>query len=145
MKSLKSLASAVGAAIVLFASQAASASWSEPDAGTVAIAVDHISDELTQLAEVACVKAENVKAVHVETLLSAEELASLKAKLRNDETQRELIALRHALGNLKVLEGASITALKDVLNGNDFDIADVIGVVVSSDGRIVILGYGGRG
>jgi SUMO ligase MMS21 Smc5/6 complex component len=143
MKSLKSLVSAFGAAaIVLSASQAAQASWSSPGIGDVEFALDHISAEVTQLVAMACVKAENIKAVYVEDVVSAEELADIKADLKDFNTQLEIISLKNTLNNLKVLEGANITAFKDFLNGNDFDANDVIGVEVFRDGRVVILGCG---
>jgi len=144
MKSLKSrLVSAVGAAaIVLSASQAAQASWLNPGIGDVEFALDHISAELTQLVAMVCVKAENVKAVYVEDLVSAQELADIKADLQNFDTQLEIITLKNTLNNMKVLEGSNITAFKDFLNSNDFDIADAIALEVFRDGRVVILGCG---
>ena len=143
MKSLKSLVSAVGAAaVVLSASQAAHASWLNPGLADVEFAVDHISAELTQLVAMVCVKAENVKAVYVEDILSLEELADLNADLKNFDTQLEIITLKNTLNNAKVLEGSNITAFKDFLNGNDFDVADAIGIEVFRDGRVVVFGCG---
>ena len=144
MNSLKSrFLSALGAAaIALTASQAAHASWSSPNSSDALFAIDHITAEVTQLVGMVCVKAENIKVAYVEDLLSAEELADLKADLQDFDTQIEIISLKNSLNNLQVAEGANITAFKDFLNGNDIDIADVIGVEVFRDGRVLILGCG---
>jgi SUMO ligase MMS21 Smc5/6 complex component len=142
MKSLKTrLLSAFGAAaIVLSASQAAQASWLSPSVADIEFSLEHITAEVTQLVAMACVKAENVKVVYVEDVVSAEELADIKADLKDFNTQLEIISLKNTLNNLKVLEGSNITAFKDFLNSNDIDVSDVIGVEVFRDGRVMILG-----
>jgi SUMO ligase MMS21 Smc5/6 complex component len=144
MKSLKTrLLSAFGAAaIVLSASQAAQASWLSPSLADIEFSLEHITAEVTQLVAMACVKAENIKAVYVEDVVSAEELADIKADLKDFNTQLEIISLKNTLNNMKVLEGSNITAFKDFLNGNDIDVSDVIGVEVFRDGRVMILGCG---
>src|SRR5512145_57818 len=122
MNSLKSrIASALGAAAIILGASAAQASWSAPEADDVHYALDHITVEVTQLAAMACVKLENIKIVYVEDLVSAEELADIKADLQDFNTQLEVITLKNTLNNLKVLEGSNITAFKDFLNGNDID------------------------
>src|SRR5215212_4238324 len=114
MNSLKSrFVSAIGAAAVVLCASQAQASWSTPSILDVDFALDHITAELTQLVAMACVKAENVKAVYVEDVVSAEELADIKADLKDFNTQLEIISLKNTLNNLKVLEGANITAFKD--------------------------------
>jgi hypothetical protein len=145
MNSLKSrLLSAFGAAaIVLSASQAAHASWLSPNSSDAEFAIDHITAELTQLVAMACVKAENVKVVYLEDIVSAEELADIKADLKDFNTQLEIISLKNTLNNLKVLEGSNITAFKDFLNKNDVDAADLIGLEVFRDGRVLLLSCGG--
>lgn len=145
MKSISSrLLSAVGAAaIVLSASQAAHASWMDPNSSDVEFAIEHITAEITQLVAMVCVKAQNVKVVYVEDVVSAEQLADIKADLKDFNTQLEIISLKNTLNNMKVLEGANITAFKDFLNGNDIDIADVIGLEVFRDGRVLLLSCGG--
>ena len=144
MNSLKSrFLSALGAAaIALTASQAAHASWSSPNSSDALFAIDHITAEVTQLVGMVCVKAENIKVAYVEDLLSAEELADLKADLQDFDTQIEIISLKNSLNNLKVAEGANITAFKDFLNGNDIDVSNVVGLEVFRDGRVVVLGCG---
>lgn len=144
MKSLKTrLLSAFGAAaIVLGASQAAQASWLSPNITDIEFSLEHITAEVTQLVAMACVKAENVKVVYVEDVVSAEELADIKADLKDFNTQLEIISLKNTLNNLKVLEGSNITAFKDFANGNDIDASDVIGVEVFRDGRVMLLSCG---
>jgi SUMO ligase MMS21 Smc5/6 complex component len=144
MNSLKSrFLSALGAAaIALTASQSAQASWSDPGIGDVEFALDHITAEVTQLVAMACVKAENVKVVYIEDILTDAQIQDVKADLKDFDTQLEIISLKNSLNNLQVLEGANITAFKDFLNSNDVDIADVIGLEVFRDGRVVILGCG---
>ena len=143
MKSIKSLVSAIGAAaVVLSATQAAQASWLLPDEVDVDFAIDHITAELTQLVAMACVKADNVKAVYLEDILSGPDLADANADLKDFNTQLEIISLKNTLNNMKVLDGANITAFKDFLYANDFDINDAVGLEVFRDGRVVILGCG---
>ena len=145
MKSLKTrLLSAFGAAaIVLSASQAAQASWLSPNLADIQFSLEHITAEVTQLVAMACVKAENVKVVYLEDIVSAEELADIKADLKDFNTQLEIISLKNTLNNLKVLEGSNITAFKDFLNKNDVDAADLIGLEVFRDGRVLLLSCGG--
>ncbi|MCK6591059.1 MAG: hypothetical protein L6Q76_26200 [Polyangiaceae bacterium] len=144
MKSLTSrlLAAAGAAAIALGASQSAHASWADPNSGDVEFALEHITAEITQLVAMICVKAENIKVVYVEDVVSAEELADIKADLKDFNTQLEIISLKNTLNNLQVLEGANITAFKDFLNNNDIDVSDVIGVEVFRDGRVLLLSCG---
>jgi hypothetical protein len=134
--------SAVAVAALALTPVAAQASWLDPDLGDVTFAIDHISAEVSQLAAMGTVKASNIKIVYLEDILSAEELADVKADLSNFTTQLELVTLKNTLNNVKVLNGSNITLFKDFLNGNDVDVSNVVGLEVFRDGRVIILGCG---
>jgi hypothetical protein len=134
--------SAVAVAALALTPVAAQASWLDPDLGDVTFAIDHISAEVSQLAAMGTVKASNIKIVYLEDILSAEELADVKADLSNFTTQLELVTLKNTLNNVQVLNGSNITLFKDFLNGNDVDVSNVVGLEVFRDGRVIILGCG---
>ncbi len=140
MTTLKTrLMSAVAVAALALSPLTAKASWSQPGAEDCEYALNHITAEVTQLAAMVNVKAENIKAVYLEDILSASELADADADLKNFTTQLELVTLTNTLNNVKVLNGANITAFQDFLNGNDVDVSDVIGLEVFRDGRVLVL------
>lgn len=120
----------------------AQASWMDPNAGDVEFALSHITAEVSQLVAMVTVKAQNIKIVYLEDILSAEELADVDADLKNFTTQIEIITLKNTLNNAKVLNGSDITLFKDFLNGNDVDVSDVVGLEVFRDGRVLILACG---
>ena len=143
MNTLKSrLMSAVAVAALALTPVAAQASWLNPDIEDVTFAVDHITAEVSQLAAMGTVKASNIKIVHLEDILSAEELADVKADLSKFTTQLELVTLKNTLNNLQVLNGSNITLFKDFLNNNDVDVSNVVAVEAFRDGRVVIFGCG---
>ena len=143
MTTLKSrLLSAVAVATLALSPLTAQASWSDPQLADVTFALDHITAEVSQIVAMGTVKASNIKIVYLEDILSAEELADVKADLQNFTTQLELVTLKNSLNNLKVLNGSDITLFKDFLNGNDIDASDVVGLEVFRDGRVVIFGCG---
>jgi hypothetical protein len=134
--------SAVAVAALALTPVAAQASWLNPDIEDVTFAVDHITAEVSQLAAMGTVKASNIKIVHLEDILSAEELADVKADLSKFTTQLELVTLKNTLNNLQVLNGSNITLFKDFLNNNDVDVSNVVAVEAFRDGRVVIFGCG---
>jgi hypothetical protein len=141
MNTLKSrLLSAVAVAALALTPVAAQASWLAPDITDVSFAVDHITAEVSQLAAMGSVKASNIKIVYLEDILSAEELADVKADLSKFTTQLELVTLKNTLNNVKVLNGSDITLFKDFLNNNDVDVSNVVAIEVFRDGRIIIFG-----
>jgi SUMO ligase MMS21 Smc5/6 complex component len=143
MTTLKTrLLSAVAVAALALTPVAAQASWSEPDMQDVEFALDHITAEVSQLAALVNVKAENIKIVYLEDILSPLEIKDVSADLHNFTTQLELVTLKNTLNNVKVLNGSDITLFKDFLNNNDIDAADVVGLEVFRDGRVVVLGCG---
>jgi SUMO ligase MMS21 Smc5/6 complex component len=140
MSTLKTrLLSAVAVAALALTPIAAQASWSDPDIGDVHFALDHITAEVSQLAAMVTVKAENIKVVYLEDILSPAELSDVDADLQNFTTQLEVVTLKNTLNNAKVLNGSDITLFKDFLNGNDIDLADVVGLEVFRDGRVIVL------
>jgi SUMO ligase MMS21 Smc5/6 complex component len=146
MSTLKTrLLSAVAVAALALTPIAAQASWSDPDIGDVHFALDHITAEVTQLAALVTVKAENVKIVYLEDILSASDLADVDADLQNFTTQLELVTLKNTLNNAQILNGSDITLFKDFLNGNDVDVSDVVGLEVFRDGRVIVLCCDGGG
>jgi hypothetical protein len=139
MNTLKSrLLSAVAVAALALTPIAAQASWAEPGIGDVSFAVDHITAEVSQLVAMGTVKASNVKIIYLEDILSASELADVKADLSKFTTQLEIVTLKNSLNNLQVLNGSNITLFKDFLNNNDVDVSDVVALEVFRDGRIII-------
>ncbi len=143
MTTLKTrLLSAVAVAALALTPVAAQASWSEPDMEDVEFALDHITAEVSQIAALVNVKAENIKIVYLEDILSPLEIKDVSADLHNFTTQLELVTLKNTLNNVKVLNGSDITLFKDFLNNNDIDAADVVGLEVFRDGRVVVLGCG---
>jgi hypothetical protein len=144
MTTLKSrLMSAVAVAALALSPLTAQASgWLDPDSSDVTFALDHITAEVSQIVAMTTVKASNIKIVYLEDILSAEELADVKADLSNFTTQLEIVTLKNTLNNVKVLNGSDITLFKDFLNSNDVDLNDVIGLEVFRDGRVVVLGCG---
>lgn len=144
MNTLKSrLLSAAAVLALALSPAAAQASWLDPDFGDVTFAVDHITAEVSQLVAMGFVKAENVKIVYLEDILSAEELADVKADLSNFTTQLEVVTLKNTLNNLQVLNGSNITLFKDFLNNNDIDVSDVVAIEVFRDGRVILFGCDG--
>ncbi|NUQ77862.1 MAG: hypothetical protein HUU21_30365 [Polyangiaceae bacterium] len=144
MTTLKSRLMSAAAALALALSPlTAQASWMDPNASDVEFALDHITAEVSQLLAMVVVKAENVKIVYLEDILSAEELADVDADLKNFATQLEIITLKNTLNNAKILNGSDITLFKDFLNENDVDVSDVVGLEVFRDGRVLILSCGG--
>ncbi|MCK6591060.1 MAG: hypothetical protein L6Q76_26205 [Polyangiaceae bacterium] len=144
MTTLKSRLMSAAAALALALSPlTAQASWMDPNSGDVEFALDHITAEVSQLLAMVVVKAENVKIVYLEDILSAEELADVDADLKNFATQLEIITLKNTLNNAKILNGSDITLFKDFLNENDVDVSDVVGLEVFRDGRVLILSCGG--
>jgi hypothetical protein len=85
------------------------------------------------------VKAENIKIVYLEDILSASDLADVDADLQNFTTQLEVVTLKNSLNNVKILNGSDITLFENFLNGNDVDVSDVIGLEVFRDGRVLVL------
>ena len=143
MNTLKSrLLSAVTVAALALTPVAAQASWSDPDLGDVTYALSHITVEVSQLVAMGNVKAENIKIVYLEDILSPLEIEDVHADLSNFTTQLELVTLKNSLNNVQVLNGSDITLFKDFLNNNDIDAADVVGLEVFRDGRVVVLGCG---
>ena len=143
MNTLKSrLLSAVAVAALALTPVAAQASWSNPGLEDCEYALSHITVEVTQLLVMGTVKAENIKIVYLEDILSLEELADVNADLSNFTTQLELVTLKNSLNNVQVLNGSNITLFKDFLNGNDIDVSNVVGLEVFRDGRVVVLGCG---
>jgi SUMO ligase MMS21 Smc5/6 complex component len=143
MNTLKSrLLSAVTVAALALTPVAAQASWSDPDLGDVTYALSHITVEVSQLVAMGTVKAENIKIVYLEDILSPLEIEDVHADLSNFTTQLELVTLKNSLNNVQVLNGSDITLFKDFLNNNDIDVSNVVGLEVFRDGRIVILGCG---
>ncbi|HZF48663.1 MAG TPA: hypothetical protein VE093_08445 [Polyangiaceae bacterium] len=143
MNTLKSrLLSAVAVAALALTPVAAQASWSNPGLEDCEYALSHITVEVTQLLAMGTVKAENIKIVYLEDILSLEELADVNADLSNFTTQLELVTLKNSLNNVQVLNGSNITLFKDFLNGNDIDVSNVVGLEVFRDGRVVVLGCG---
>ena len=143
MNTLKSrLLSAVAVAALALTPVAAQASWSNPGLEDCEYALSHITVEVTQLLAMGTVKAENIKIVYLEDILSLEELADVNADLSNFTTQLELVTLKNSLNNVQVLNGSNITLFENFLNGNDVDVSDVIGLEVFRDGRVVVLGCG---
>ena len=136
------LVSAVAVAALAISPLTAQASWLDPDDGDITFALDHITAEVSQIVAMGTVKASNIKIVYLEDILSAEELADVKADLQNFTTQLEIVTLKNSLNNLKVLNGSDITLFKDFLNGNDVDVSDVVALEVFRDGRVVIFGCG---
>lgn len=143
MNTLKSrLLSAVAVAALALTPVAAQASWSNPGLEDCEYALSHITVEVTQLLAMGTVKAENIKIVYLEDILSLEELADVNADLSNFTTQLELVTLKNSLNDVQVLNGSNITLFKDFLNNNDIDVSNVVGLEVFRDGRVVILGCG---
>jgi hypothetical protein len=143
MTTLKSrLLSAAAVAALALSPLTAQASWGDPTLADVTFALDHITAEVSQIVAMGTIKADNIKIVYLEDILSAEELADVQADLQNFTTQLELVTLKNSLNNLKVLNGSDITLFKDFLNGNDIDASDVVGLEVFRDGRVVIFGCG---
>lgn len=143
MNTLKSrLLSAVAVAALALTPVAAQASWSNPGLEDCEYALSHITVEVTQLLGMGIVKAENIKIVYLEDILSLEELADVNADLSNFTTQLELVTLKNSLNDVQVLNGSNITLFKDFLNNNDIDVSNVVGLEVFRDGRVVILGCG---
>jgi hypothetical protein len=139
MSTLKTrLLSAVAVATLALTPIAAQASWGSPGIGDVHFALDHITAEVSQLAAMVTVKAENIKVVYLEDILSASDLADVDADLQNFATQLEVVTLKNTLNNAKVLNGSNITLFKDFLNGNDVDISDVVALEVFRDGRVIV-------
>ena len=146
MSTLKTrLLSAVAVAALALTPIAAQASWSDPDIEDVHFALNHITAEVSQLTAMVNVKAENIKIVYLEDILSASELADVDADLQNFTTQLELITLKNTLNNAKVLNGSDITLFKDFLNNNDIDISDVVALEVFRDGRVIVFCCDGGG
>jgi SUMO ligase MMS21 Smc5/6 complex component len=144
MNTLKSrLMSAVAVAALALTPVAAQASWSQPSMDDCEYALDHITVEVSQLVGMVKVKAENIKIVYLEDILSASDLADVDADLQNFTTQLELVTLKNTLNNAQVLNGSDITLFKDFLNGNDVDVSDVIGLEVFRDGRVLVLACDG--
>ena len=141
MNTLKSRLLSAVAALAL-TPVAAQASWSNPGLEDCEYALSHITVEVTQLLAMGTVKAENIKIVYLEDILSLEELADVNADLSNFTTQLELVTLKNSLNNVQVLNGSNITLFKDFLNGNDIDVSNVVGLEVFRDGRVVVLGCG---
>jgi SUMO ligase MMS21 Smc5/6 complex component len=140
MNTLKSrLMSAVAVAALALTPVAAQASWSQPSMGDCEYALDHITVEVSQLVGMVGVKAENIKIIYLEDILSASDLADVDADLQNFTTQLEVVTLKNTLNNAQVLNGSDITLFKDFLNGNDVDVSDVIGLEVFRDGRVLVL------
>ena len=136
------LLSATAVAALALSPLTAQASWASPDVWDVTFALDHITAEVSQLAAMVTVKADNIKIVYLEDILSGEELADVNADLSKFTTQLELVTLKNTLNNVKVLNGSDITLFKDFLNNNDIDAENVVGIEVFRDGRIVVLGCG---
>ena len=144
MNTLKSrLLSAVAVAALALTPVAAQASWSNPGLEDCEYALSHITVEVTQLLAMGTVKAENIKIVYLEDILSLEELADVNADLSNFTTQLELVTLKNSLNNVKILNGSNITLFENFLNGNDVDVSDVIGLEVFRDGRVLVLACDG--
>lgn len=140
MSTLKTrLLSAVAVAALALTPVAAQASWSQPSMGDAEYALDHITVEVSQLVAMVTVKAENLKIIYLEDILSASDLADVDADLQNFTTQLEVVTLKNTLNNVKILNGSDITLFENFLNGNDVDVSDVIGLEVFRDGRVLVL------
>ena len=88
MTTLKSrLMSAVAVAALALSPLTAQASWLSPDLVDADFAIDHITAEVSQLTAMITVKASNIKAVYLEDILSASDLADVDADLKNFTTQ----------------------------------------------------------